>query len=110
MGKWILCLVSLLLCGNLFAAGQADSTDSWLGEDKLKHAAVSAWLTGAGLLVASHQTGSSSRAREVVIPSVILIGLGKELADTAKPGGYFSWKDLTADLVGVTLMLLVVYP
>lgn len=92
---------------DVHAVSQADSTDSWVGEDKLKHLAVSAWLTGAGVLAVTHQSRSENRARKVVVPAVMLIGVGKELVDSRKPNGYFSWKDLTADLVGIALALVV---
>lgn len=79
--------------------GRVSEGDCWFGSDKAKHFAVSALVQGVshGLV---RSTGSDYRtASGLAAVSTLSTGVGKELWDRSR-GGYFSWKDVTADIAG----------
>ncbi len=81
--------------------------DRWLGDDKLKHLMVSAFLTGIGYRLCYDGLECRRERSKVLASSLTLsLGLGKELRDRQR-GEIFSYKDLIADLCGIGMGLLV---
>ena len=78
--------------------------DNWFGQDKAKHFLLSALLTGAVSHYAyydHHQTREESR--NIAVAFVFTLGIGKEMKDRQRPSGYFSWKDLVFDVLGIAV-------
>jgi uncharacterized protein YfiM (DUF2279 family) len=101
-----------MACCSFFAdaglAQPAESTDDWLGTDKLQHAVFSAHLTllsYKALRQSYHNTPGSSRAGAIFV--VFSLGASKEVADSRKPNDRFSYKDLIADAVGIGVGLIL---
>ncbi len=81
--------------------------DPWLGQDKLKHFAVSAVLQGGGHALGRSVGLDYREAAWTAAGLTLAVGVGKELHDRAD-GRFFSWRDLTADVVGGTTGAVVV--
>lgn len=88
-------------------AGQpqrASRRDLWLAKDKADHLVVSALLTGLGYYATRQELNfSEARSRNLAPAFSLSLGLAKELRDRRRPGGFFSFKDLGADLLGCGL-------
>jgi putative lipoprotein len=97
----------------IFSAGavRAESIqtkDSWFGKDKARHFLASALIGGGVSWVAHRHEGRNMAASLRTGAGVALsLGLAKECSDRRKPGGLFSWKDLTADALGAALGVFV---
>ncbi|MDP2807727.1 MAG: hypothetical protein Q8O74_06275 [bacterium] len=109
---FILTLAVLVLAGVGSSKGQdAEKTvyhDRWLARDKVSHLAVSAALVGFTyhlLRYEQQKTGASSRNLAAGIS--LGWGLAKETRDASRPGNHFCFKDLTADLLGAGLGILI---
>jgi len=82
--------------------------DDWFGEDKIRHVAGSMIATTFTAQIAMRQFEASQRdAVKVGIGLTFSLGLVKESIDRTRPNNFFSWKDLTANLVGITLGVLL---
>jgi uncharacterized protein YfiM (DUF2279 family) len=84
--------IVFILC--VFCAGAVFAQDAWNGSDKKMHFGVSAVLGFA----AGNQWPDN---KPLAIGVALVPGLAKEIADSAKGGSGFSYKDLIADTVGV---------
>lgn len=109
---FILTLAVLVLAGGGRLQGQGTEekiyNDRWLARDKVSHLAVSAALVGFSyhlLRYEQRETGASSRNLAVGIS--LGWGLAKETRDASRPGNHFCFKDLTADLLGAGLGILI---
>ncbi|HEX8441718.1 hypothetical protein [Archangium sp.] len=98
----LLALVCLCLLAPLSARGEEPelpSRDDWWGQDKALHFSVSAGLAGAGY-AGGALLFDAPGARWLTGTGVALgAGIGKELYDAGR-GSFFSFKDLTWDVVG----------
>ncbi len=96
----------LLLVFSLHAPPTVRGVDAWLGEDKLKHFFVSAFvqsmsygsLRGTGLSHGAALAGASV--------TTAAIGVGKELRDL-RVKGEFSARDLSWDAAGAGTMTML---
>ncbi len=83
-------------------------SDRWLAKDKLEHLGVSAFLSGVSYSVFRDFYRNSRESSIGFSVSLSLgAGLGKEFLDLRTPRGRFSFKDLAADLVGISVGLLI---
>ena len=96
-------LLLLLWAGS--AAAQTDP-DPWLAPDKALHFSVSAGLAGLGYGGAALFTEDRRVRLAVGAGFALTLGIAKELADLAGLGRP-SWKDLTWDVAGIAVGLLV---
>jgi putative lipoprotein len=98
----LLALVCLSLLVPLSARGEEPapaSQDDWFGRDKALHFGVSVGLAGAGY-AGGALLFEEPGARWLTGAGVALTaGVGKELYDAGR-GSFFSFKDLTWDVVG----------
>lgn len=77
--------------------------DAWFSQDKFLHFSVSAVLPGLTYyLYASRLKRDEELGKVYSISITALFGLGKEIFDKKKKG-YFSWKDLFWNGVGLTV-------
>ncbi len=76
--------------------------DPWLSADKFWHFALSLALTGSSYhFIRCRLNEPENRAAIYSLGFSFGCGLSKELYDSKKPRGYFSYKDLLYDLLGV---------
>ena len=89
--------------------GKDYAKDRWLGEDKLQHFFVSAFLTGVGYLIVREPLRTSEN-RSVYYGSgfSFSVGLGKEIYDLQSKKGHPSFKDIVADLLGIGVAVLLI--
>ncbi|MBN8705140.1 MAG: DUF2279 domain-containing protein [Bacteroidetes bacterium] len=78
------------------------TSDSWLGDDKIKHVTLSYVLTVAGTVVIKKET-QSPNPEIPAAAGVLLLGIGKEIRDSFQPGNHFCFKDLVWDAAGLLL-------
>jgi len=82
--------------------------DGWFSYDKGYHLLGSFMMTIAADKSLNQFTGTKEEQARVWAASFTFgFGLGKELFDATRPGNHFSWKDLLADLAGITLGLVL---
>ncbi|UCG91051.1 MAG: hypothetical protein JSV97_08150 [candidate division WOR-3 bacterium] len=81
--------------------------DVWFSQDKFLHFSVSAALPGLTYyLYASRLKGDEELGKVYSISITALFGIGKEIYDKKKKG-YFSWKDLFWNGVGLAVGYLI---
>ena len=78
----------------------ADTGESWIGRDKMKHFFVSAFVHGVAYSV-TRSIGTGDQAQIAGGGAVIVTGLWKELADR-RAGRPFSVRDLAWGMAGGT--------
>ena len=82
--------------------------DSWFSYDKGYHVLGSFMLTVAASKGIRQYSSKDEYASRVWAASItIAFGLGKEIFDSTRILNHFSYKDFIADLVGMTLGLIV---
>ncbi|OPZ81428.1 MAG: lipoprotein [bacterium ADurb.Bin431] len=82
--------------------------DLWLAKDKADHLVVSAFLVGLGYYAARKEFHLSEPGSTNLGAGFSLsLGLLKEVRDQGRRGGFFSLKDLAADLAGIGLGYLL---
>ena len=82
--------------------------DEWIARDKGLHFAGS--FISTGLIITSAKRFSDftdHQSRVAGISITFSLGLGKELYDSRQSNNHFSYKDLTADIAGIIVALLV---
>lgn len=78
--------------------------DLWIARDKALHLSYSFLWTLSSQYVLTHKTAlSHSESIPWAITSGVTIGLTKELYDHRRPQNAFSWRDMTANAVGIGL-------
>ena len=83
-------------------------TDAWFGSDKIRHMTGSMIATTFTAQIARRQFNLSRKdATKIAIGITFSLGLAKETFDHTRRDNIFSWKDLTADLLGITLGVLL---
>ncbi len=97
----IVIAISLRLPGG--PAVQAPSPDRWLGPDKIKHFALSAFVQGVGY-AALRGVGAEHRlALAGASVGTAVVGVGREVYDR-REGRIFSRRDLVWDAAGAAAM------
>ncbi len=83
-------------------------TDAFFAPDKGKHFMASLYST-VFIAKLSEKTVSidKDKARSFAVCITLGLGVAKEFADKHKTGGFFSWKDLLADLAGISVGLII---
>ena len=78
--------------------------DPWIARDKALHLSYSFLWTLSSQYVLTHKTTlSHNQSIPWAITSGVTIGLTKELYDHRRPRNVFSWRDMTANAVGIGL-------
>jgi uncharacterized protein YfiM (DUF2279 family) len=81
--------------------------DRWIAEDKYRHFLASAFLASWGYTVFRYWKGEPrGHAMLVGAGFSFFLGLGKELHDKYAHAGCASWRDLTADILGLAFGIL----
>jgi putative lipoprotein len=83
-------------------------TDKWLAPDKVKHFMASLYSTVLISQLSENTFGANkNQASGLAVGFTIGLGITKELIDKKSSGSFFSWKDLVADLAGITAGLII---
>ncbi len=91
------------------SAKQEIRYDPWLGFDKVQHFTVSClWTLSTQYLLETKLDYSSSQALPLSLGSALLAGIGKEVYDRSKEKGFFSRRDLVADMLGIALGVFLI--
>jgi uncharacterized protein YfiM (DUF2279 family) len=82
--------------------------DRWISEDKAMHV-IGSFVSTIFINQVSMRSYEQSRNRSNQISAsfVFTLGLLKEMSDHRKKNNFFSWKDLTANILGITLAIIV---
>jgi len=89
-------------------SNQPVTRDPWVAKDKARHFIASALITGGLTWYQKHELHRRSEpAVHFGIGMTLSLGVAKELSDTRKPGGFFSWKDVAADILGAAAGVLI---
>ncbi len=82
----------------------AENTDSWLGVDKALHVTGSMiFMTAVSVNLRRRAAYSRQDALRVGFGFTFAFGTAKEIYDGSKTDNYFSYKDLTADIIGACI-------
>jgi len=82
-------------------------SDDWLAPDKFDHFLGSAMLSCCGTLALKVNHNNPDDAGYIAVSVTIGLGATKELYDMTSPSHHPSWKDLTVDIAGALLGMLV---
>ncbi len=83
--------------------------ESWLGPDKARHFLASALLTGTAFLVMNQVVDRPRHESTYFAGGIVFsVGLGKEVRDGRRRPGGFSFKDLVADIAGISFAVLLI--
>ncbi len=78
--------------------------DRWIAPDKGLHLLGSMMVTIAATKTMQQEFGVNYRSgMKWAMGFTFSLGVGKELWDSTKPHNIFSWKDLSADVLGIFL-------
>jgi uncharacterized protein YfiM (DUF2279 family) len=82
--------------------------DSWFSRDKGQHLTGSFISTGLIMMSSNRFLNTDKgKSKTVAVSFTLSLGLGKEIFDSQQHNNHFSYKDLTADLLGICLAILV---
>jgi uncharacterized protein YfiM (DUF2279 family) len=83
--------------------------DPWLSFDKWKHFSASFYMTISAYYIATRGVDSDkSTATQISGAFVLSMGLGKEFYDRWGKGGFFSYKDIIFNFLGVFLPMALI--
>lgn len=103
-------LIIFLISISGFSQTQKDiakENDSWIGQDKLKHFTVSAWIGMMSSLELQQQNVSKEESLKYAAGFTLAVGIAKEIYDNTKDNNIFSYKDLIWDCLGITFFLFL---
>ena len=82
--------------------------DLWLAEDKARHI-IGSFMTTILFAKTHEHIYESSEAKSQVFGASIgfTLGITKEVRDHFKKNNQFSWKDMTANVVGIVCAILI---
>jgi uncharacterized protein YfiM (DUF2279 family) len=118
-------LIIIILHGNILYAGDEAETlksyirsfgkenkkeilDQWFSADKGYHIMGSLISTTlVGQISMNSFDNSTEKSQLIGAGSTFTLGLAKEVFDSKSPNNYFSWKDLTANSVGIIIGIIL---
>ena len=82
--------------------------DRWLGSDKVAHLTLSLFISAISYKI-YHDNYYNDKDSSILFSSgfTLSLGLGKEFYDRKRPNNKFSYKDLIADIIGISLGLVL---
>jgi uncharacterized protein YfiM (DUF2279 family) len=84
-------------------------SDRWLSHDKARHVIGSLYGTVLlGQMGMRLSKGSLSQTKSIAAGAVFTFGLAKEVYDSHKPNNHFCWKDMTANVFGIVVGIILV--
>ncbi len=105
----VMVLIFLLLFSTASAQDKAVK-DKWVSFDKFQHFFLSTHLIVLSYEVYHRSYDNTKESSRYFSSGLVLsLGIGKEVMDSKKPKGKFSYKDLAADGLGIILGLAVTH-
>lgn len=84
------------------------SKSDWLSADKGHHLAASAFITGIAFYSFKQELGYSSHvSNTAAISTALVVGITKEIYDKVSNRGHPSFKDILANIAGITVSLII---
>ncbi|MFH1213000.1 MAG: DUF2279 domain-containing protein [Candidatus Neomarinimicrobiota bacterium] len=113
MKIWRPLILILLICTGLSAVAPVNvfdrkTSDKWFAMDKLKHFSTSLYMTTT--MFYTQRRIIEMRQKNAALNSIgitISLGILKEVRDGSRKNNYFSWRDLTADVLGAGVAMLI---
>ena len=82
--------------------------DEWFARDKGMHLAGSFISTGFVMTSGNRLLNIENQKSKIIgVSFTFSLALGKELYDSQQENNHFSYKDLTADILGIVLAIIV---
>ncbi len=111
MYKNKLIFILLVISIGLSAPQQShkELVDPWLGFDKVQHFSFSCLITlSSQYMLVNKYKMEEKEAVYISAPLSLLVGISKEIGDKKKPKGFFSRRDLLADLLGIGVAMFLI--
>ena len=103
-----LCLVSIGI-SEPTKIDSAQYKDKWLAFDKVQHFTFSfLWTLSSQYILVNNMNMYEQDALPCSIISSLSAGIIKETYDMKRPNGYFSHKDMVANVFGILLAFLII--
>ncbi len=85
-----------------------ENKDEWFSRDKGMHLAGSFISTGLVMMSGKRFLDFETQKSKIVgVSFTFSLALGKELYDSNQENNHFSYKDLTADILGIVLAVII---
>ena len=88
---------------------QSENSDAWFAFDKVQHFTFSfLWTLSSQYILENKCNQKGPGTIGLATGSALSAGLAKECYDRSKPNGYFSKRDMVADIVGILCAVIVI--
>ena len=88
---------------------KAERVDKWFAIDKLQHFSYSCLISlGCQYVLVNKQNNTEEESLPVSSALSFSAGLLKELDDNRRENGFFSWKDMVANAVGIAVAAVII--
>ena len=88
---------------------KAERVDKWFAIDKLQHFSYSCLISlGCQYVLVNKQNKTEDESLPISSALSFSTGLLKELNDNRGKNGFFSWKDMVANIAGITVAAVII--
>ena len=88
---------------------KAERVDKWFAIDKLQHFSYSCLISlGCQYVLVNKQNNTEEESLPISSALSFSAGLLKELKDNRGKNGFFSWKDMVANIAGITVAAVII--
>ena len=88
---------------------KAERVDKWFAIDKLQHFSYSCLISlGCQYVLVNKQNNTEEESLPISSALSFTAGLLKELDDDRRENGFFSWKDMVANAVGIAVAAVII--
>ena len=88
---------------------KAERVDKWFAIDKLQHFSYSCLISlGCQYVLVNKQNKTEDESLPISSTLSFSAGLLKELNDNRGKNGFFSWKDMVANIAGITVAAVII--
>ena len=88
---------------------KAERIDKWLAIDKLQHFSYSCLISlGCQYVLVNKQNNTEEESLPISSALSFSAGLLKELNDNRGKNGFFSWKDMVANVAGIAVAAFII--
>ena len=88
---------------------KAERVDNWFAIDKLQHFSYSCLISlGCQYILVNKQSNTEEESLPISSALSFSAGLLKELNDNRGKNGFFSWKDMVANVAGIAVAAFII--
>ena len=88
---------------------KAERVDKWFAIDKLQHFSYSCLVSlGCQYILVNKNSNTEEESLPISTALSFSAGLLKELDDNRRKNGFFSWKDMVANVAGITVVAFII--